>query len=73
MNANKESQLSLRTYSTCILFIPSEVTTELVNTIAEHEIPVIIHYYYQVTPCETQHSPHMLSQQVSSELAIRMG
>jgi hypothetical protein len=24
-------------YSTCILFIPSEVTMELVNTIADHE------------------------------------
>jgi hypothetical protein len=25
-------------YITCILFLPSEVTTKLVNTIEEHEI-----------------------------------
>jgi hypothetical protein len=41
----QESQLSIRTYSTCIPFLPSKVTTELVNTIVEHEIDVTIHYY----------------------------
>jgi hypothetical protein len=60
MNVNNDSQLSLRRYSTCILFLPNEVTTELVNTIAEHEIIVIIHYYNQVTPSNTHHPPHML-------------
>jgi hypothetical protein len=61
MNVNKDSQLSLRKYSTCILFLPSEVTTELVKTIADNEIIVTIHYYYQVTPSNTHHSPHMIS------------
>jgi hypothetical protein len=37
MNVAWNSQMSLRNYSTCILFIPSEVTMELVNTIAHHE------------------------------------
>jgi hypothetical protein len=37
MNVAWNSQLSLRNYSTCILFIPSEVTVKLVNTIADHE------------------------------------
>jgi hypothetical protein len=45
MNVSKDSQLSLRKYSTCILFLPSDVTTELVNTIVDHEIAVAIHYY----------------------------
>jgi hypothetical protein len=61
MNVDKESQLSLRTYSTCIRFLPSEVTTELVNIIAEHEIAIKIHYYYLVIPFNTHHPPHMLS------------
>jgi hypothetical protein len=61
MNIEKDSQLSLRIYSTCILFLLSEVTTKLVNTIAEYEIDVTIPYYYQVTPSNTHHSPHMLS------------
>jgi hypothetical protein len=42
-------------------FLPSEVTTELVNTIAEHEIAVTIHYYYHITPSNTHHPPFMLS------------
>jgi hypothetical protein len=37
MNIAWNSQLSLRNYNTCILFIPSEVIVELVNTIANHE------------------------------------
>jgi hypothetical protein len=60
MNVNKDSQLSLRRCSTCILFLPSEVTTELINTIAAHEIVVTIHYYYHVTPSNTHH-PHKCS------------
>jgi hypothetical protein len=48
-------------YSTCILFLSSEVPTELANSIAEHEIVVTIYYYYQVTPSDTHHPPHMLS------------
>jgi hypothetical protein len=50
-----------KNYRTCILFLPSEVTTELVNTIAEHEIAITIHNYYQVTPSNTNHPPDMLS------------
>jgi hypothetical protein len=64
MNIKKDSQLSLRNCSTCILFLPSEVTTELVNTIVDHEIVVTIHYYYQITPSNTHYPPHVLSQQV---------
>jgi hypothetical protein len=37
MNVTWNSQLSLRNYNTCIIFIPSEVNVELVNTIADHE------------------------------------
>jgi hypothetical protein len=46
MNVNLGFSAVTKKYSTCILFLPSEVTTELVNTIAEHEIDVTIHYYY---------------------------
>jgi hypothetical protein len=42
-------------------FFSNEVTTELVSTVVEQEIAVIIHYYYQVTPSNTHHPPHMLS------------
>jgi hypothetical protein len=42
-------------------FLSSEVTTELVNTIVEHEIAVTIHYYHQVTPSNTHHPPHALA------------
>jgi hypothetical protein len=42
-------------------FSPSEVTTKLVNTIAEYEIAITIHYYYQVTPSNTHRPTHMLS------------
>jgi hypothetical protein len=51
----------IKNYSTCILFIPTEVTTELVNTIEALEIVVTIHYYYQVTASNTHHPSHMLS------------
>jgi hypothetical protein len=34
---------------------------ESVNTIVEYKIVVIIHYYYQLTPSNTHHPPHMLS------------
>jgi hypothetical protein len=61
MNVNNDFQLSLRRYSTCILFLPTEVTIKLVNTIAKHEIVVTIHYYNQVTLSNTHHPPHMLS------------
>jgi hypothetical protein len=37
MNVTWNSQLSLKNYNICIIFIPSEVTVELVNTIADHE------------------------------------
>jgi hypothetical protein len=46
MNINLGFSAVTKNYSTCILFIPSEVTTESVNTIVEHEIAVRIHYYY---------------------------
>jgi hypothetical protein len=45
----------------------------LLSIIVDHEIAVTIHYYYQVTPSNTHHPPHMLSQQDRSELAIRTG
>jgi hypothetical protein len=46
-----DSQLSLRNIAHALFFsLASEVTTELVNTIAEHESALTIHYYYQVTP-----------------------
>jgi hypothetical protein len=61
MNVNLGFSAVTKKYSTFILFLPSEVTTELVNTIAEHEIAVIIHYYYQVTPCNTHHPPCALA------------
>jgi hypothetical protein len=38
INVAWNSQLSLRNYNTCILFIPSEVTVELVKIIADHEL-----------------------------------
>jgi hypothetical protein len=60
MNMNLGFSAVTKNYSACIIFIPSEITTELVNTIAGHEIVVTIHYYYQVTPSNTHH-PLMLS------------
>jgi hypothetical protein len=72
MNVNKDSQLSLRS-STCILFLPSEVTTEFVNTIAAHEIAVTIHYYYQVTSSNTHRSPTCSHILVGSEQVIETG
>jgi hypothetical protein len=44
MNVAQDSQLPLRNYNTCILFIPSEVTVEEGNTLADHE-----HYLYSIT------------------------
>jgi hypothetical protein len=61
MNVNLGFSAATKKYSTCILFIPSEVTVELANTIAGHEIDVIIHYYYQVTSSNTHHPPHALA------------
>jgi hypothetical protein len=61
MNVNLGFSAISKKYSTCITFIPSEVTTELANTIACHEIVVTIHYYYQVTPSNTHHPPHALA------------
>jgi hypothetical protein len=61
MNVNLGFSAVTKNYSTCILFLPIEVTTELVNTIAEYEIAVTVQYYYQVTPSNTHHPPHMLS------------
>jgi hypothetical protein len=61
MNANLGFSDVTKNYSTCILLLPSEVTTELVNTIAKHEIVVTIHYHYQVTPSNTYHPPHTLA------------
>jgi hypothetical protein len=50
MNVKLGFSAITKKYSTCIVFLPSEVTTELANTIAEHEIAITVHYYYQVTP-----------------------
>jgi hypothetical protein len=61
MNVKLEFLAITKNYSRCIIFLPSEVTTELEKTIAEHEIVVTIHYYYQVTPSNTHHPTHMLS------------
>jgi hypothetical protein len=61
MNVNLGFSAVTKNYSTCILFLPIEVTTELVNAIAEYENAVTIHYYYQVTLSNTHHTPHMLS------------
>jgi hypothetical protein len=61
MNVNLGLSAVTKNYSTCILFLPSEVTRESVHTIVEHEIAVIIHYYYQVTISNTHHPPHILS------------
>jgi hypothetical protein len=61
INVNLEFSAITKNYSTCILFIPSEITMELANTIAGHEIVVTIHYYYQVTPSNTYHLPHALA------------
>jgi hypothetical protein len=61
MNVNLGFSAITKKYSTCILFLPSLVTTELVDTIAEHEIAVTIHYYYQVTPSNTHHPPEALA------------
>jgi hypothetical protein len=46
MNVNLGFSVVTKKYSTCILFLSSEVTTELANTIAYHKIDVTIHYYY---------------------------
>jgi hypothetical protein len=61
VNVNLGFSVVTKKYSTCILFLPSEVTTKLENTIVGHEIVVTIPYYYQVTPSNTHHSPHTLS------------
>jgi hypothetical protein len=45
MNVNLGFSVVIKKYSTCILFIPSEVTMELANTIAGHEIAVTVDYY----------------------------
>jgi hypothetical protein len=58
MNVNLRFSAVTKKYSTCILFLPSEVTTELVNVIAEHEIAITIHNYYQVTLSNTHYYPH---------------
>jgi hypothetical protein len=60
MNVNLGFSAVTKKYSTCILFLPSEVTTKLVNT-TEHEIVVMVHYHYQVTPSNTHHPPHALA------------
>jgi hypothetical protein len=61
MNVNLGFPAVTKKYSTCILFLPNKVTMELVNTIAEHEIVVTIHYNYQVTLSNTHHPPHALA------------
>jgi hypothetical protein len=61
INVNLELSAITKNYSTCIFFVPSEVTTKLANTIAGHEIIVTIHYYYQVTPSNTYHPSHALA------------
>jgi hypothetical protein len=37
MNVNLGFSAVTKKYSACVLFIPSEVTMELVNTIGDHE------------------------------------
>jgi hypothetical protein len=62
MNVHLGFLAGTKNYSTCILFLPSEVTMKLANTIASYEIVVTIHYYYyQVTPFNTHHPPHALT------------
>jgi hypothetical protein len=48
-------------YSTCIHFIPSEVTKGLVKTIVHMKFDITINYYHHVTLSNTHHPPHMLS------------
>jgi hypothetical protein len=61
MNVDLGFSSITKKYSTWILFLPSEVTTELVNTIAKHEIAITIHYFYQVTPSSAHKPPHALA------------
>jgi hypothetical protein len=61
MNVNLGFSAVIKKYSTCILFIPSEVTVELANSKEGHKIDVTIHYYYQVTPSNTHRPPHALA------------
>jgi hypothetical protein len=61
MKVNLGFSAVTKKYSTCILFLSSEVTMKWVNNIAEHEIAVTIHYYYQVTPSNTHHPPYALA------------
>jgi hypothetical protein len=61
INVNLGFSAVTKKYSTYILFLPNEVTMELVNTITEHEIAITIHYYYQVAPSNTHHPPHALA------------
>ena len=54
------SLLSQNDYNTCIHFIPSKVTKELVKTIVDMRFAVTTHYYHHVIPSNTHHPPHML-------------
>jgi hypothetical protein len=50
-----------KNFSTCILFLPSEVIKGTGKNHSRYEIVVTIHYYYHITPSNTHHPPHMLS------------
>jgi hypothetical protein len=49
-----------KNYSPCILFLPSKVTKELVNTIAEHEIAITIHNYCSALPFAKGRTPVLM-------------
>jgi hypothetical protein len=51
----------LEATSTCILFLPSEVTKGIGKNHSRYEVVVTIHYYYHVTLLSIYHPPHMLS------------
>jgi hypothetical protein len=58
----KQGFLVVNKYSsTCILFLPSEVTKGIGKNHNRYEIIVTIQYYYHVAPSNTHHPPHMLS------------
>jgi hypothetical protein len=73
MNDNLGFSGVTKKYSTCIPFLPCEVTTELLNTRAEHEIATTIYYYYQVTPSNIHHPPSCSHILVGSEQVIKNG
>jgi hypothetical protein len=74
MNVNLEFLAVTKNYSTCILFIPSEVTTELAITIEVHKIAVrnsllLSSYSIQYTPSPSC-SRILAEQVIKNELTI---